>query len=61
MGKKEHLTMNGLHKIIALRLKASMGLGLSDALKKAFPSVEVSKMASVPCSNSVEPEVKDPN
>lgn len=34
---KEHLTLNGLQKVVAL--KASMNLGLSDQLKIAFPNV----------------------
>ena len=34
---KEHLTPEGLRKIVALR--ASMNLGLSDKLKVAFPDV----------------------
>ena len=34
---KEHLTLSGLYKIVAL--KASMNLGLSDHLKTAFPNV----------------------
>ena len=34
---KEHLTYDGLRKIVAI--KASMNLGLSDVLKKAFPDV----------------------
>lgn len=35
--KKEHLTVDGLKKIIAI--KASMNRGLSDKLKAAFPNV----------------------
>lgn len=34
---KQHLTLSGLQKIVAL--KASMNLGLSDLLKRAFPYV----------------------
>ena len=37
MRRKEHLTEDGLRKIVAIR--ASMNLGLSDVLKKAFPDV----------------------
>ena len=33
----EHLTLEGLHKIVVI--KASMNLGLSDKLKWGFPSV----------------------
>lgn len=36
MSRKEHLTIEGLHKILAI--KASMNLGLSDSLKTAFCS-----------------------
>lgn len=32
---KEHLTIEGVNKIVAI--KASMNLGLSDELKVAFP------------------------
>jgi hypothetical protein len=32
---KEHLTIEGIHKLIAI--KASMNLGLSKKLKAAFP------------------------
>ena len=35
--RREHLTIYGLHKIVAL--KASMNLGLSTKLKSAFPDV----------------------
>ena len=35
--KKEHLTLEGLHKIVAIR--ASLNFGLSDSLKLAFSSV----------------------
>ena len=35
--RREHLTVEGLHKIVAI--KASMNLGLSDVQKKAFPDV----------------------
>ena len=34
---KEHLTIEGLHKIVAI--KASMNWGLSDELKKEFPNI----------------------
>jgi hypothetical protein len=37
MSKQEHLAIGGLRKIIAIR--ASMNLGLSDALKTAFPGI----------------------
>ena len=37
MRRKEHLTEDGLRKIVAIR--ALMNLGLSDVFKKAFPDV----------------------
>ena len=35
--EKEHLTEQGLYKLIAI--KASVNLGLSDKLKAAFPNI----------------------
>nr|QBM09615.1 hypothetical protein [Dactylella sp.] len=37
MSRKEHLTLEGIHKILAI--KASMNWGLSDQLEKKFPKV----------------------
>jgi hypothetical protein len=37
MNRKEHLTMEGLRKIVAI--KASLNLGLSESLNKAFPNI----------------------
>jgi len=37
ISNKEHLTIEGLNKLIAI--KASINLGLSDQLKEAFPKV----------------------
>jgi len=34
---QEHLTMEGISKIVAI--KASMNIGLSDELKSAFPGI----------------------
>ena len=39
MLRGEHLTIDGLKKIVAIR--ACMNLGLSDELKKAFPTPDV--------------------
>ena len=36
MNRKEHLTNEGLQKIVNIR--ATINLGLSDELKKAFPN-----------------------
>jgi hypothetical protein len=37
MLRKEHLTNEGLQKLVAI--KASLNLGLSDELKAAFPDI----------------------
>jgi hypothetical protein len=37
MNSKEHLTLEGLHKIVAI--KSSLNLGLSDDLKTAFSNI----------------------
>ena len=37
MKRKEHLTLEGLHEIVAI--KASMNRGLSEKLKVAFPDI----------------------
>ena len=37
MKRKEHLTLEGLHEIVAI--KASMNRGLSEMLKVAFPDI----------------------
>jgi hypothetical protein len=49
---KEHLTLEGLHKILAL--KASFNLGLSEKLKLAFPEVIPAPRPLVPA-----PLIKD--
>lgn len=51
---KEHLTKEGLEKIIAI--KASLNLGLSEELKLAFPEISP---VSRPVVNNIE--IKDPN
>uniref|UniRef100_UPI0022FD50BE hypothetical protein n=1 Tax=Drechslerella dactyloides TaxID=74499 RepID=UPI0022FD50BE len=38
INNKEHLTLNGLQKIV--NLKASLNLGLSDIIKESFPNTE---------------------
>jgi hypothetical protein len=35
---KEHLTLDGIHKLISI--KTAMNLGLSPDLKAAFPNIE---------------------
>jgi hypothetical protein len=54
MNKKEHLTMEGLTKIVSI--KASMNRGLSAELQTAFPNI-------IPASRPIleEAPIKDPN
>jgi hypothetical protein len=52
--RKEHLTRQGLDKIVAL--KANLNLGLSDELKAAFPNIVPVKRPLI--ENQVVP---DPN
>ena len=54
MLNKEHLTEEGLHKIIAIR--ASLNLGLSPELELAFP-----KIAPVERPSVLDQKIKDPN
>ena len=54
MINKEHLTNEGLYKIVAI--KASMNLGLSDELKKAFPNI-----VPVPRPLVVDQVIKSPH
>jgi hypothetical protein len=51
---KEHLTMEGLCKIVAI--KASMNNGLSDELKAAFQGI-----TPVQRPNGLNCQIKDPN
>ena len=53
--RKEHLTLEGFSKIVAI--KASMNQGLSDVLKKAFPSI----VPRVRPSLVTTPEIIDPH
>jgi len=54
MEQKEHLTSEGLAKIVALKI--SMNLGLSEELKTAFPDV-----LPVPRPIVENQEIPDPN
>lgn len=54
LNRKEHLTIEGIHKLIAI--KASMNLGLSGELKAAF-----SDTIPVPRPVVKDQEIKDPN
>jgi len=51
---KEHLTKEGLRKIVAI--KASINKGLSNTLKEIFPDVK-----PVPKPLIADQEIKDPN
>jgi hypothetical protein len=53
ISRKEHLTIEGLHKIVAI--KASMNKGLSNVLKEAFPNI-----ISMPRPLVVDQSIKDP-
>lgn len=54
MNRKEHLTHDGLNKIVNHR--ASINNGLSDKLKAAFPDTN-----PVPRPLVVDQEIKDPH
>lgn len=54
MKNQEHLTTEGIKKIVSI--KASMNKGLSDELKVAFPST-----IAVRKPNVKDPVIKDPN
>lgn len=53
MNKKEHLTIEGLHRILAIR--ASINLGLSDVLKTAFPNIIPVERPKVTHIENIEP------
>ena len=53
MKNKEHLTPDGLRKIVAI--KASMNRGLSDKLQLAFPDVVPSERPVVSNSTTLDP------
>ena len=54
MERKEHLTTEGLHKIIAIR--ASMNRGLSEKLKLAFPDVVRVERPLVELPQTIDPQ-----
>jgi len=54
MRQKEHLTIEGLHKIVAI--KASLNLGLSEELKVAFSNIIPMKRPLV-----IDQVIKNPN
>jgi hypothetical protein len=54
MEQKEHLTKEGLQKIVSI--KAVLNNGLSDSLKAAFPD-----LIPVPRPQVVDQEIKDPH
>ena len=53
MKRKEHLTPDGLRKIVAL--KAAMNLGLSEKLKQAFPDVVEAERPHVELPKTIDP------
>ena len=53
MSRGEHLTNKGIQKIVAI--KASMNLGLSEELKKAFPTVITVKRPLVEVPKTLDP------
>ena len=53
MSCREHLTIEGLRKIVAI--KASMNLGLSEELKKAFPDIIPFSRSLVKVPNTFDP------
>ena len=54
LARKEHLTLNGIRKLVSI--KASINLGLSSALESAFPNIIPVERPLV-----VEKIVPDPN
>jgi len=50
ISNKQHLTLAGLHEIVAI--KAAMNLGLSESLKTAFPNVvpRIRPLANIPAA-----------
>ena len=54
INNKEHLSINGLKKIVAI--KASLNLGLSDELKTAFPKIKPIKRPIIKSN-----KIQDPN
>lgn len=55
MNQKEHLTISGLHKIVAIRASINAN-GLSEKLKAAFPNISPSTRPVV-----IDKEIKDPH
>jgi len=54
MNRQEHLTTEGLNKIVSLR--ASMNLGLYEVLKESFPEI-----TPVPRPEVSHQGIQDPN
>lgn len=53
MNHKEHLTLEGLKKILAL--KGSLNLGLSDEIKTNFPNIKTIERPLVTKINEIDP------
>jgi hypothetical protein len=56
MENKEHLTEDGLNKILSLRLKSVLNLGLTDTLKTNFPNVEQISRPVLELNNPLDPK-----
>ena len=54
MIRKEHLSEDGLRKIVAI--KAGMNLGLSEKLKVAFPDVVPVQRPKIETPKTVDPQ-----
>jgi len=54
MENKEHLTEDGLNKILSL--KSVLNLGLTDTLKTNFPNVEQISRPVIELNNSLDPK-----
>lgn len=54
MAKKEHITSEGMRRIVGIR--SSINKGLTDELKVAFPDI-----TPVPRPKVVDQEIQDPN
>jgi hypothetical protein len=54
MNNKEHLTLEGLHKILAIR--GSLNLGFSDVLIQKFTNIQPIERPLI-----IDPKIKDPN
>lgn len=54
MNKKEHLTSEGLNKVVSIR--ASMNLGLTEVLTQSFPNVTPINRPTVEATENIDPD-----